>query len=61
MVAGFDPWDESSKALADLIQIETALQPGNTPPPQPGRSLPPGFTPQNIGTFGLAGKTGGEK
>ncbi|XP_013404562.1 CCR4-NOT transcription complex subunit 4 isoform X2 [Lingula anatina] len=60
---GFDPWDESSKALADLIQIETALKVPHTAPPQQGqfippqptavRSLPPGFAPQH---YGMPGK-----
>ncbi len=52
VVTGFDPWDESSKALADLIEKETVggsavtssafmggfptARGGNPPPPPPG-------------------------
>lgn len=55
---GFDPWTESSKALADLVEKEGNLQQrqqqqqyNNHTSSQQIKNLPPGFTPNHIGAF----------
>jgi len=47
---GFDPWTESSKALADLVEKEGNLQQHNNHMSQI-KNLPPGFTSNHIGAF----------
>ena len=49
---GFDPWDESTKALADLIEKENYSSASQHLHDQRMKNLPPGFAPNHIGAYG---------
>ena len=56
VISGFDPWDESSKALADLIEKETNINSylnnvHGLPEQSRPKNLPPGFSSNHIGAY----------